>query len=69
MRLTKYQKARLLEFNWDVIDNKPTCEDNTRWLLFSTQDGEVFDRLKQLLDIDDDVSDFKVLVVATQSNK
>lgn len=67
MRLTKYQKARLLEFNWDIIKNE-LCDDNTRWLHFDTQDGEVFDRVKQLLDIDD-VSDFKVLVIATQTGK
>lgn len=67
MRLTKYQKARLLEFNWDIIKNE-LCDDNTRWLNFDTQDGEVFERVKQLLDIGD-VSDFKVLVIATQTEK
>lgn len=68
MRLSKYQKSRLLEFDWDVIENE-LCDDNTRWVHFDSRDGEVFGRLKQLLDIDDDVNDFKVLVIATQTTK
>lgn len=67
MRLNKYQKARLLEYNWDVIQND-SCDDNTRWLHFDQNDGQVFDRLKKLLDIDD-ANNFKVLVVATQASK
>ena len=68
MRLNKYQKSRLLEYNWDVIENE-LCDDNTRWLHFDQNDGEVFDRLKKLLDVDHDVNDFKVLVIATQTTK
>ena len=67
MRLNKYQKARLLEYNWDVIQND-SCDDNTRWLHFDQGDGVVFDRLKKLLSIDD-VNNLKVLVVATQASK
>lgn len=67
MRLTKYQKARLLEFNWNILENE-LCEDNTRWLHFDTQDGEVFERIKKMLDLED-VTDCKILVVATQTSK
>ena len=52
MRLTKYQKARLLEFNWNILENG-LCDDNTRWSHFDTQD----------------VTDCKILVVATQTSK
>lgn len=65
MKLTKYQKSRLLEFEWNIINNEQE-NDNTRWAHFDESDGEVFDRLKLLLDIDKDVHDFKILIVATQ---
>ena len=68
MRLTKYQKARLLEFNWNTIHNE-SCEDNTRWLHFDTHDGVVFERVKRLLDVNDTATAVKILVVATQSDK
>ena len=65
MKLTKYQKSRLLEFEWNIINNEQE-NDNTRWAHFDESDGEVFDRLRLLLDIDDGVRDFKILIVATQ---
>ena len=65
MKLTKYQKSRLLEFEWNIINNEQE-NDNTRWVHFDESDGEVFDRLKLLLDIDENVHDFKILIVATQ---
>lgn len=65
MKLTKYQKSRLLEFEWNIIHNEQD-NDNTRWAHFDENDGEVFDRLRLLLDIDDGVRDFKILIVATQ---
>lgn len=65
MKLTKYQKSRLLEFEWNILNNEQE-NDNTRWAHFDESDGEVFDRLKLLLDIDKDVHDFKILIVATQ---
>lgn len=65
MKLTKYQKSRLLEFEWNIIQNEPG-NDNTRWAHFDESDGDAFERLKKLLDIDEDIKDFKVLIVATQ---
>lgn len=65
MKLTKYQKSRLLEFEWNILNNEQE-NDNTRWAHFDESDGEVFDRLKLLLDVDKDVRDFKILIVATQ---
>lgn len=65
MKLTKYQKSRLIEFEWNVLHNEPD-NDNTRWAYFDENDGDAFIRLKKLLDIDEDVRDFKVLIVATQ---
>ena len=65
MKLTKYQKSRLLEFEWNVLHNEQD-NDNTRWAYFDERDGDAYKRLKKLLDIDPDVKDFKILIVATQ---
>lgn len=65
MRLTKYQKSRLLEFEWEVIDNE---DSNTSWIQLDADDGETFERVKNILDIDDDTSHLKLLVIATRTN-
>ena len=61
MRLTKYQKARLLEFEWNVVDNGV---DNTCWLRIDKNDGRVFEDVKQLLDCSDGTDHIKILIVA-----
>lgn len=66
MRLTKYQKARLLEFEWDIIDNDT---DNTCWLQLNKDDGRVFDDACKLLECDDDTKSLKILIVAHSVNK
>ena len=41
MKLTKYQKARLLEYNWDVY----TTDDGTQncaWISITPEDGKIF---------------------------
>lgn len=66
MRLTKYQKARLLEYEWTPIENE---DDNTCWLHVDETDQQLFKVAKQLLQLDDDVKEFKILIVASQTNK
>ena len=69
MKLTKYQKARLLEFEWDVLHNEQH-QDNTRWIAVDTnQAEESVDRLKSVLKINDDQTQFKILVIATRTDK
>lgn len=65
MKLTKYQKARLLEYEWNVVDHE---DGNTTWVeLSQSEDGETFDRLSELLDVDASSSDkLNILIVATQ---
>ena len=70
MRLTKYQQSRLLEFEWDVIEDDVS---NTRWLQLDTSDGETFERVKKILaktghHINDDTSQLKLLVIATRTD-
>jgi hypothetical protein len=66
MKLSKYQKSRLLEFEWDVLHNSKD-QDNTRWVTIdSTTPQESVDKLREVLDIDDSHTQFKILVVATR---
>ena len=63
MKLTKYQKARLLEFEWSVVDNGV---DNTCWLQIEKEDGRVFKDAKKLLGYKiPDIENIKVLIVAS----
>lgn len=69
MKLNKYQKSRLLEFEWDVLHN-PVDQDNTRWVTVdSTRPQESVDKLKDVLGVADDNTQFKILVVATRIDK
>lgn len=65
MRLTKYQKARLLEFEWDLIDNG--TDDDTSWIHIDNQDSHVFDNIRQVLNLKNDIRAIKLLVIATQT--
>ena len=65
MRLTKYQKARLLEYEWDVINHQDS-DDNTFWIQIDSEDESVLTRVKQLLNLRESVDNVKLLVVATR---
>lgn len=66
MRLTKYQKARLLEFEWDIIGSE-NSDDNTFWIQIDSEDGNVLSRVQKLLDLPDTIDNVKLLVVATHT--
>ena len=69
MRLSKYQKSRLLEFEWDVLQHD-TQDDNTRWVQIDTTDpARTVDNLINILKISGEPSKFKILVVATRIDK
>ena len=55
MKLTKYQKARLLEFNWDIYT--------------SPEDGEVYQVALDVFGLTDTGKDIKLLVVGTQNEE
>jgi len=66
MRLTKYQKARLLEYEWDIINHGPD-DENTSWLQIDKEDGRVFEDAKNLLGYKrSDIENLKVLIVASK---
>lgn len=65
MKLTKYQKARLLEHEWDIVKTKVNDqEQNCRWISVNPEDGSIFGELVDFFGLEGD-GDVKLLVVAT----
>ena len=62
MRLTKYQKARLLEHEWDVVSND---EGKCAWVSIAPEDGSIFGEIVETLGLTGEGEDVKLLVVAT----
>jgi len=50
MKLTKYQKAKLLEHEWDAIEN---------------EDGSIFGEVCEHFDLTGEQDEVKLLVIAT----
>jgi len=66
MRLTKYQKARLLEFNWDVIETDVDGDtQNCAWISITPEDGVIFQDACDVFHLTGDAEYIKLLVVAT----
>ena len=71
MELTKYQKAYLLEYMWNVHEDKTAngtgagSGENTCWLQIDREDGRIFHEAKKLLNYNQkDLQHLKILVVA-----
>ena len=64
MRLTKYQKARLLEHEWDVVETDGG--QNCSWISVEPEDGEIFHIVTELFGLTGEGQDVKLLVVATR---
>ena len=67
MKLTKYQKARLLEHEWDVINTNDG--QNCSWIAIQPEDGEIYQVALDVFDLTDTGKDIKLLVVGTQNNE
>ena len=66
MRLTKYQKARLLEHEWDVVETEVDGrEQNCRWIRIAPEDGAIFGQVCEDFGLTGEGEDVKLLVVAT----
>ncbi len=66
MKLTKYQKARLLEHEWDIVEAKVDGdEQNCRWLSVYPEDGSIFGEIVEEFGLTGDSASIKLLVVAT----
>ena len=66
MKLTKYQKARLLEHEWDVISN---AHGNCAWISINPKDGAIFGQVAEELGLTGDSEDIKLLIIATQEGE
>lgn len=67
MRLTKYQKARMLEFGWDVVENKADGQiQNCGWISIDPEDGIVYRDAVKVFGLRGDTKDVKLLVVGTR---
>jgi len=64
MKLTKYQKARLLEYNWDVYTTEDGSQ-NCAWISISPEDGSIFGDVVETLGLTGEGKDVKLLIVAT----
>lgn len=64
MKLTKYQKARLLEHEWDIVKTKDG--GNTAWISIVPEDGEIFQACLDVFKLTGDGEDVKLLVIGTQ---
>ena len=67
MKLTKYQKARLLEHEWDVVNSDEG--QNCAWISIQPQDGEVYEVALDGFHLTDTGKDIKLLVVGTQNEE
>lgn len=66
MKLTKYQKARLLEHEWDVVEHENG--QNCSWISITPKDGEIFHYAVELFGLSGEGEDIKLLVVATSED-
>lgn len=64
MRLTKYQKARLREFQWDVYTTDDG-EQNCAWIRITPKDGAIYGQVIKELGLTGEGEDVKLLIVAT----
>ena len=70
MKLTKYQKARLLEHEWDVVKTEVDGqEQNCRWVSVHPEDGSIFGELADFFGLEGEKGDIKLLVVATMEEE
>jgi len=68
MKLTKYQKARLLEFNWDVYTSD-VDEQNCAWISITPEDGSIYGEVVETLGLTGEGRDVKLLIVATSEDE
>lgn len=67
MKLTKYQKGRLLEHEWDIIQTED--DQNCSWISIEPEDGEVYQVALDVFNLKDTGKDIKLLVVGTQNEE
>ena len=67
MKLNKYQKARLKEFQWDLVETEVDGDvQNCAWISITPEDGEIFQHCLDAFRLTGEHEDVKLLVVGTQ---
>jgi hypothetical protein len=67
MKLNKYQKARLLEHEWDVVEVEVNGEtQNCKWLNIESEDGAIFGEVCEHFSLTGEEDCVKLLVIGTQ---
>lgn len=64
MKLNQQQINRLIEYNWDVVENEDG--QNCSWLEVNKKNNEVYDIIIDLFGLTGENDSVKLLVVATQ---
>jgi len=64
MKLNQHQINRLIEYNWDVVENEDG--QNCSWLEVNKKNNEVYDVIIDLFGLTGENNSVKLLVVATQ---
>ena len=67
MKLNKYQKSRLLEYEWDVVETEVNGEiQNCRWVNIESEDGAIFGEVCKDFCLTGEEDCVKLLVIGTQ---
>ena len=70
MKLTKYQKARLQEFEWTPVETEVNGEmQNCAWISVTPKDGVIFQDCLDTFRLTGEGRDIKLLVIGTQDEE
>jgi len=70
MKLTKHQKTKLAEFEWNPIETNVNGEiQNCAWISITPEDGAIFQECLEVFHLTGEGEDVKLLVVATQEGE
>lgn len=70
MKLTKYQKARLMEYGWSpLVYNDNGVIDNSAWIQIDENHSDILEDLCDRFHLDCKQKKLKLLIVATQEEE
>jgi hypothetical protein len=67
MKLTKHQKNKLKEYNWDLYTTDDG-EQNCAWISITPEDGAIFGQVVEELGLTGEGKDVKLLIVASSED-
>ena len=70
MKLTKYQKARLIEYGWKpMVYNDNGIIDNSAWIQIDENHSDILEDLCDRFHLDCKQKKLKLLIIATQEEE